>query len=275
MTSEIQPDAAGLLAAYDAQLRTSAEMHGADRVDRFGPVWAGEYDDGSWGFVSYQNLKGYDGARLDDLIGQVVAHYRDDTHVERFEWKTRGHDLPADLTERLAAQGFAPEDVETVMVGAATGVAAGPDAPAGIVIRQVGADGHDRAVDLARGLAMQQEVFGGTGTGIGSVANLERSLDADPGAVSFWLAEDGDTVVTAGRINIVSGTEFAGIWGGATRPHWRGRGIYRALTAARARWAIERGVRYLHSDSTDMSKPILERSGLVAVTTTTPYIWQR
>ncbi len=32
--------------------------------------------------------------------------------------------------------------------------------------------------------------------------------------------------------------------------------------------------RYLHSDSTEFSRPILEWSGLVKVTTT-PYVWRR
>jgi len=31
----------------------------------------------------------------------------------------------------------------------------------------------------------------------------------------------------------------------------------------------------VHSDSTEGSRPILERSGLVAVSTTTPYDWTR
>jgi hypothetical protein len=35
------------------------------------------------------------------------------------------------------------------------------------------------------------------------------------------------------------------------------------------------GAVYLHSDCSDMSRPILERSGLVPVTTTTPYLWTR
>jgi predicted GNAT family acetyltransferase len=72
----------------------------------------------------------------------------------------------------------------------------------------------------------------------------------------------------------VAGTEFAGIWGGATRPGWRRRGIYRALTAARARSALARGKRLIHSDSTEGSRPILERAGLVRVSTTTPYEWR-
>jgi hypothetical protein len=47
--------------------------------------------------------------------------------------------------------------------------------------------------------------------------------------MQLWVAEAGGQIVSAGRLEPVAGTEFAGIWGGATRPEWRGRGIYRAL----------------------------------------------
>jgi hypothetical protein len=73
----------------------------------------------------------------------------------------------------------------------------------------------------------------------------------------------------------VPGTEFAGIWGGATLKEWRGRGIYRALTAVRAKSALAKGKTLINSDSTEFSRPILERSGLIKVSTTTPYQWQR
>lgn len=63
------------------------------------------------------------------------------------------------------------------------------------------------------------------------------------------------------------------LWGGATLPAWRGRGIYRALVAHRAKLAAERGRRYIETDASDDSRPILERLGFVAVTTTTPYVW--
>ena len=79
--------------------------------------------------------------------------------------------------------------------------------------------------------------------------------------------------MSSGRLEPVAGTEFAGIWGGATLPEWRGRGIYRALTAARARSALAKGKTLIHSDSTEDSRPILERAGLVKVSTTTPYVW--
>jgi ribosomal protein S18 acetylase RimI-like enzyme len=85
---------------------------------------------------------------------------------------------------------------------------------------------------------------------------------------------DGEIVCT-GRLSPVEGTEFAGIWGGATREDHRRRGIYRALTAARAKSAVARGVRYINSDSTEYSRPILERSGFLRVSTTTPYEWHR
>jgi len=99
-------------------------------------------------------------------------------------------------------------------------------------------------------------------------------LSLDDG-MELWVAEVGDRMVSAGRLEPVRGTDFAGIWGGVTRAEWRGRGIYRALTAARARSALRMGATLIHSDSTEFSRPILERSGLVAVSTTTPYFWRR
>jgi N-acetylglutamate synthase-like GNAT family acetyltransferase len=93
--------------------------------------------------------------------------------------------------------------------------------------------------------------------------------------MELWVAEADGEVVGAGRLEPVANTAFAGIWGGAVLEAWRGRGIYRALTAARARSAMASGKTLLHSDSTEYSRPILERSGLLKVSTTTPYLWRR
>ena len=89
------------------------------------------------------------------------------------------------------------------------------------------------------------------------------------------VAEAKGEMVSAGRLEPVDGSDFAGIWGSATFQQWRGRGIYRALTAERARSALLRGKTLINSDSTECSWPILERSGFVKVTTTTPYEWLR
>ncbi|MDF3147385.1 GNAT family N-acetyltransferase, partial [Streptomyces sp. T21Q-yed] len=53
----------------------------------------------------------------------------------------------------------------------------------------------------------------------------------------------------------------------------RGRGIYRALVAHRARAAVDRGYRYLQVDAMSTSRPILERLGFEPLTTTTPYVY--
>ena len=87
------------------------------------------------------------------------------------------------------------------------------------------------------------------------------------------VAEAGRTVACAAWIRFEQDTEFATLWGGATLPQWRRRGIYRASVAHRARLAAERGFRYLQTDASDDSRPILERLGFTAVTTTTPYVW--
>jgi hypothetical protein len=88
----------------------------------------------------------------------------------------------------------------------------------------------------------------------------------------FFVAEVAGLVVCAVTLVLTPATRFAILQGGATCEQWRGRGIYRALTAARARAALGAGREYLCSESTEFSRPILERSGLVKVGTTTPYV---
>jgi len=119
--------------------------------------------------------------------------------------------------------------------------------------------------------AMADEAFGHPVSDERAEALLRRLSMRD--GMELWVAEAEGQVVSAGRLEPVEGTRFAGIWGGSTLAPWRGRGIYRALTAARARSALRMGKTLVHSDSTEFSRPILERSGLVKVSTTTPYTW--
>jgi GNAT superfamily N-acetyltransferase len=264
---------AALLAAYDAQLRGVAEVQGAVSWDHAGPLWRALFNDGA--FVSYESLEQLGSVdAVDRLIADTVAYFAAIPQVKEFEWKTRGHDWPPDLDQRLRAHGLAPEEAETVMVGEAAHLAVDVELPEGVTVRRVD-QLPDREAIITEASEVAAKIFG---SGPSGAEMLER-LDRMKGLEEFWVAEaatdDGTHVVCSGRLARVEGTEFAGIWGGSTLPEWRGRGIYRALTAARARAALEEGVRYINSDSTPMSRPILERSGLVAVTTTTPYIWRR
>ncbi|MFP8886411.1 hypothetical protein [Streptomyces mangrovi] len=87
------------------------------------------------------------------------------------------------------------------------------------------------------------------------------------------VAEADGQVVCAAWLVLRPGGGFAGLRGGSTLPGRRGRGIYRAVVAARARLAAELGALYPHADASTDSAPILRRAGFRAVTTTVPYVW--
>ena len=259
--------APGLLAVYDSQLRTEAEVYAAAAVERHGPLWWATYGDGG-GFVTYRNLVGH-GDRLAVLVAATRAHF-DTEPVGEVEWKTRGHDLAPGLPEVLREHGFEPGEEESVMIGEAAALAVDVVLPPGVVVRRITAE-----PDVRRMSAMQGAVFADGRTEECHVTDLLRRVAANVNGMELWVAEADGEVVSAGRLEPVPGTQVAGLWGGSTLPEWRGRGLYRALTAARARSALRRGLRYLHSDSTAYSRPILERSGFVKVTTTIPYEWHR
>jgi ribosomal protein S18 acetylase RimI-like enzyme len=260
-------DPARFLALYDEQLRTDAEIPGAVAVTRHGPLRLVNFAGGR-GFVTYRDLGGADAAAIRELVAHALAQFQSDPTITRVEWKTRGHDRAPGLHDALIANGFTPDDPESIMIGEARALAVDVPLPEGVALRRVTAEDDVRAMS-----AMADEVFGDPVSDEMADALLHRLSLHD--ALELWVAEAEGRFVCAGRLEPVHGTDFAGIWGGATRPEWRGRGIYRALTAARARSALAMGKTLVNSDSTEYSRPILERAGLVKVSTTTPYHWRR
>lgn len=254
---------AGLLQAYDENMR-GAPPNPPEGVHY---EWDGELLRvvGQFrGFVTTPRDVGVRGAELDELIARQRDHFA--ARGEAVEWKTRGHDLPADLTDRLRAAGFVPEEREAVLIGRAEEMAADPVLPDGVTIRQVTAE-----ADLRRIAVVESEIWGEDWSWLGD--DLMARVATAPDEIAVFVAEAGDEVVSAAWLVFRTGTEFAGLWGGSTLAAWRGRGIYRALVATRARLAVARGSRYLQVDASDDSAPILRRLGFHAVTTTTPYVW--
>lgn len=260
-------DPARLLAAYDDQLRADAETPSAVSVTRLGPLRLATFAGGR-GFITYRDLGGADADAIRRLVPDALAHYEADPDIKQVEWKTRGHDHAPGLHDALLANAFVAGEPESIMIGEARALAVDVDLPEGVTIRRVTADPDVRAM-----CAMQAEVFGDS-DGDDVAGDLLRRLARADG-MELWVAEVDGRIVSAGRLEPVPDTDFAGIWGGATREEWRHRGIYRALTAARARSALAMGKTLINSDSTEFSRPILERSGLVKVSTTTPYTWRR
>jgi hypothetical protein len=260
-------DSTELLRAYDEQLRTDAETPSATAVRRQGPLRLVTFGGGR-GFVTYRDLGGADAATIRGWVPEVLDHYRADPEITRVEWKTRGHDHAPGLHDALLENGFIADEMESIMIGAARDLALDLPLPTGVMLRRV-----TREADVRAMTRMEAEVFGDSDADDVADALLHRLSLQD--GMELWIAETEGQIVSAGRLEPVPGTDFAGIWGGATREQWRGRGIYRALTAARARSALRMGKTLINSDSTEYSRPILERSGLITVSTTTPYRWQR
>lgn len=260
-------DPAELLAAYDDQLRTDAETPSALTVTRMGPLRLVTFAGGR-GFVTYRDLGGADADEISELVAGALEHYRADPAIQRVEWKTRGHDRAPGLHEALVDHGFVAETPESIMIGEAAALAVDVPLPDDVTLRRVTDEPDVRAMS-----AMSDEAFGDSVSQRTADALLAR-LALDDG-MELWVAEADGRIVSAGRLEPVADTVFAGIWGGATLLEWRGRGLYRALTAARARSALAAGKTLIHSDSTEYSRPILERYGFAKVSTTTPYEWQR
>ncbi|MDQ0615064.1 GNAT superfamily N-acetyltransferase [Microbacterium sp. W4I4] len=255
-----------LLQAYDDQLREGAEVGGATAVVRIGPLWLAQFP-GERGFITYRSLPD-DAQEIAGLADAALKHFRERTGATAVEWKTRAHDAAPGLEAVLTGHGFVADGPESIMIGRVEGLAADVALPHGIEVRRAATVDDVWAASEMQGLVFDDPHWRSR------AEDAVRKLE-EKSAASLWIAVADGAVVSAGRLEPVDGTDFAGIWGGATLPEWRHRGIYRVLTARRAEEALRLGKTLIHSDSTGFSRPILERSGLVAVSTTTPFVWTR
>ena len=260
-------DAAAMLRLYDEQLRLEPEFAGATSVTRLGPLHLVEYTE-SRGVVTYQDLDGADEADIRRLVADAKEFFAATEKITNVRWKPRAHDAAPGLYEALIAEGFEPEDTRAIMVGEAKSLVIDEGLPEGVRLRQITEDEDIQAfsvmVDKSYGLNRAEQY----------ARRLSGLIAGDTG-VEIWAAEADGKIIGGGRLDPVPGTDFAGLWSGGILPEWRGKGIYRALTSVRARSALAMGKNLIQCDCSVYSRPILERSGLVKVSETTPHLWQR
>ena len=250
------------LAAFDEQMRRNA---GADapgaRIE-----WVGDVvrqvavDKDGWTGVVWSAL---DDATAEAAIADQVRYFAGLGRA--FEWKHYGHDRPGDLPQRLLANGFEAEREEAVMVAEVADLDLEVAPPDGVQLVPIS---DEAGVDLLA--RVHEEVFGADHGWSGR--ELAARLTDAPETVAAVVAMAGTRAVCAARVELHTGTEFASLWGGGTLPSFRGRGIYRAIVAYRARLAAARGFRYVEVDALPASRVILERLGFAQLTTTTPYV---
>ncbi len=254
-------DPADLLARFD-RARATVDGDGAP-TERDGPVTRIDYPHNA--FIAAPADTGLRGAALDALILRQRDHFA--ALGRSVEWKTYGYDQPADLPARLVAAGFVPDERETVVVGSAAGLAGLPTDVPGVTIRETTDDADFAAIG-----DLHTEIWGEDWTWVADDLR-DRTAQLGPDGYRVLVAEADGRLVSAAWLVMRAGSEFAGLWGGSTLEAYRGRGIYRALVARRAAIARAAGYAYLQVDASDDSRPILERLGFVALTTTTPYVY--
>jgi GNAT superfamily N-acetyltransferase len=181
---------------------------------------------------------------VDAAIIEQCAYFQ--SLGQEFEWKAFAHDQPPDLIQRLAAHGFDLDETEAVMVLDLNDPPAALLAPTAAVTRLNDDD---------------------------MVARLAFEMEHAPDYLSVYVAYVQNVAAACAWIRFPPGSPFASLWGGATLPELRNRGLYTALLAARVQEARARGWRYLTIDAGHMSRPIVEKRGFRLLTYATACNW--
>lgn len=214
------------------------------------------------GFISYTQLTG----ETTDAAIDAQLHAFGAAGVN-FEWKVYDYDQPDDLAERLAARGFAIEEPETILVlplSAAPATLLTP--PAQPVRRLTDPDELDSALQVQRALWQQSYA--------GLAGFLRDVMIMQPDEVAVYVAAIDGVVVASAWMFQRAGSAFASLWGGATLPAYRARGIYTALVAARVQEATRRGAAFVSVDAGPNSLPILTRLGFLPIGTARAGVWR-
>jgi GNAT superfamily N-acetyltransferase len=216
--------------------------------------------------------------RIDDVLAEERAHGL--ASGRTFEWKLYHHDAPADLLHRLEAAGYRPGEPEAVVVVPvadacdALRVRGEREAPTDAVRALRAADLADADRDaFFEGLraiyrAVYDDPFDGFATRLAG-----QQADA-PHEIDLVLLEWEGRPASVGWTWYRADSPFATLWGGATVPEARGRGLYHRLLRERLDEAARRGRSLASVDAGPMSRPILERLGFRTVAWTTPCVAQ-
>jgi GNAT superfamily N-acetyltransferase len=249
-----------LLAIFNREMRIGVEYPGARReVD--GPVVRYISLTEEDGFVTAPALEGWD---VDAIIQVQIDRFA--RLGQSFEWKVFDYDYPPDLKERLAGRGFAIAEAEALLV---LDLSAGPallSAPVPDSIVKVTGP-HEIDAIMEQKAQLGDDIYPGLGE------RLKRDLETDPDGLSVYLARLDGQVASAAWVYFHHGSHFASLWGGATLPQYRRRGLYTGLLAARAREARDRGFSLLYVDASPMSRPILEKHGFELLGFSYPCVW--
>ena len=246
---------------FDREARAKPAERVGLRVERIGKVICLT---GIFNFVSYWDFAVEDTTAS---VGAVAEHFR--AKGEEVIWRIYAHDgarngkygSSHELSAALSDAGFVAEPSGMFMLA---------DTRLSVPVHEAGLFCVRQAASLAEAddfLAATEQAFGGQHTlqqreaYRGDVANPDHLL---------FVAYADVVPVASSRMEIAP--PFGQMYGGGVLPAYRGRGIYRAMVAARVQAARERGLAYVCTEAADTSRPILESIGFVAAGRETTWI---
>lgn len=219
-------------------------------------------EDDSRHHVIYSSLTA---ATADAAIAREIDHHR--ALGVGVEWKLYAHDEPHDLFDRLRRHGFDVGPREAVLVYDLAERAAWIDAAGDAsVVRIEGPEQIDLFRQAAESILSKDYTF--------TANELAAALATGSTQHRGYIAYADGLPASIGRLYTHPESHFGGLYGGGTLKALRGRGLYRAVVAARARDAAALGARYLIVDALPTSCPILERMGFHRLTETWPCEWK-
>jgi predicted GNAT family acetyltransferase len=239
-----------VLRLFDEEVRQNPEGAAGYRTERLGSlirvIGPKEH------YILYAHLLESEAA---DVIARQTAEFR--AMHQLVEWKVYSHDQPVTLGGLLQGAGWVSSPPESLMLFDLSEPVASSPLPPQAEIRRV--RGREALSDVE---SVDQAAFGRVNEFLRQ--NVAERLD-NPNLAQYVAYWEG-VPVSAGRVETRSGGSFASLFGGGTIPAFRGRGLYRALVAERARFAREQGARYVLVGALDgTSRPILERVGFVRI----------
>lgn len=251
-----------ILALYDEEQRRTIEYTGLRREETGHLIRHVDLLDGMGGLVIYSQL---DESNADEGIAGQIEYFQN--LGQSFEWKHYEHDAPPDLKSRLASQGFELEETEAIVALDLENLPPELSGPQAHDVRRIASPSQ-----LGDVMRVQDEVWQSSNEG--QREQLEYEMRHAPETISLYVAYVDNQPASSAWVRFHETSRFASLWGGSTLSGYRGRGIYKAMLAARAGEALQRGARFVTVDAGPMSRPILERLGFQLLTLSTPCKWR-
>jgi GNAT superfamily N-acetyltransferase len=249
---------------FDEQVRRGTARDGTgSQVTATSEVvrWCADGDFG-WSEIAWSNL---DESNANGAIAQQVEYFA--SKGQGFAWRVLATDSPPDLGVRLERAGFVLGGTSTLMIASIAQMPLDVMLPPGVTLSS---EGGVAAID--RLIEVHEKVFEI------DHSQLRRSLikqfESSPALGELVIAMANGVPVASSRVDFLPDREFAGLWGGSTLPEWRGKGLFRAMVAHRAREAAKRGYAYVYVIASSKSEPILTRLSFESYGSVRTYMWR-